>query len=147
MASLSVSISSLLCTPGKEAETFSLSTKVYDSTHRVRDWKLRLAQAYNAAGLSRKSTHPRCHRIDLPSCDDTVSIIHILSSTEVISSPYYPEQVVKSMPTPFNARGLLERYKDHVWMEKAQLERVSICKVGFRRLGMGKLQEVASVPL
>lgn len=141
MASPSVSISSLFCTPGKEAGTFSLSTKVYDPTHRFRNWRLRLAHAYIAAGLGPKLPPPKDPH------DATVRLLKIPNFTKVVPSRCYPGKVVKPMLPPLDARGLLERYKNHVWIENVPLERLSICKIGFKRLGVEELPEVFSVPL
>lgn len=62
----SVSISGLFCRPGSEAKTFKLSTISYDATHRVRNLKLRLAYAYQAAGLRLKPHRPRTPKYKLP---------------------------------------------------------------------------------
>ena len=140
MASPSVSISGLFCIPGKEAEALSLSTKVYDPTHRVRKWRLRLAHAYQAAGLSPGLRPPK-------PCDASVRLVKIPSSTEVIPGIWEPEKLRSRPLPPFDARGLVERYKDHLWVENAPLERVSICKIGLHRLGAKELQEDFSVPL
>ena len=140
MASPSVSISGLFCMPGKEAEAFSLSTKVYDPTHRVRKWRLRLAHAYQAAYLCPELRQPKPR-------DASVRLVHIPHSTEIIPSIWEPEKLRNRPLPPFDARGLLERYKDHLWVENAPLERVSICKIGLHRLGAKELQEDFSVPL
>ena len=153
MAPPSVSISGLFCSPGKEANTFSLHANVYDATHRVKNWKLRVAHAYQAAGLS---PGPRRHRDSstraamdelLESSAATICLMRIHHSTVVIPCHYDPGKVMNANFPPCDARGLLERYKDHLWVENAPLERVSICKIGLLRLGPKELQEDFSVPL
>ena len=153
MAPPCVSVSGLFCRPGKEAGTFKLGAKVYDATHRVRDWKLRIAHAYQAAGLSprpRRTRDPQARAAleeILGSYDATVCLVHMPCSTETVPWRKNPAKLVNPFLPPFDARGLLERYKDHVWIENAPLERVSICKMGFQRLGAKELQEVFSIPL
>ena len=149
MSPPSVSISSLLHKqPGKEAEAFKLSTLVHDPTHRLRNWKARLAHTLQAAGLSPKprATSPQM-RAALGAFDSIVCLVDIPFSTKVVPYKWDPEKLTHTRLYSFDARGLLERYKDHVWMENAPLERVSICKIGFRRLGAKELQEVVSIPL
>lgn len=149
----SVSISGLFCRPGREAKTHRLSTISYDATHRVRNLRLRLAHAYQAAGLSPKPRRPRDPQVQaalndtLGSSDAIVCLVKIPTSSKVIPSGRIPGKFKNSSLPPFDARGLLERYKDHVWMENAPLDRVSICKIGFRRMGAEELPEVDSVPL
>ena len=149
----SVSISSLFCTPGREAVALSLSAKIYDATHRVRNWKLGLIHAYRAAGLNPKSNSSRniqrraAIEEILDSYDSTVRLVRIPSSTEVTECKWNPRELVHPTLHSFDARGLLERYKDNVWIENAPLERVSICKIGFDRLRAKELHQVFSVPL
>ena len=153
MAPPSVSISSLFCTPGKEAVALGLGAKVYDATHRVRDWKVRLAHAYQAAGLSPGPKGPCDPQVraamneNLKSYDSTVRLMKICSSTEVAPCKWMPEKLVNPHLRSIDVRDILERYKDHVWIENAPLERASICKIGFDKLGAEELREVFSVPL
>ena len=139
IASPSVSISSLLCRLGREAEALTLSTKVYDPTHRVGNWKLRLAHAYQAAGLSPKQQQPKLR-------DYTVRLVKIPDAGG-IPCEWEPGKLKPRILPAFDARGLLERYKEHVWIENASLGRVSICKMGLPKAGVEKLPEVFSVPL
>lgn len=153
IAPTSVSISGLFCGPGREAKTHGLSTLSYDATHRVSNLRLRLAHAYRAAGLSPKPRHPHGHPAQpalqdiLGSCDTTVCLVKTPRSGKVMPSEWDPGRFKCLALPPFDARGLLERYKDHVWMENAPLDRVSICKLGLQKVETGKLPEVFSVPL
>ena len=153
MAPPSVSISGLFCSPGKEANTFSLHAKVYDATHGVKNWKIRVADAYQAAGLSpgprrqRDSSTKAAMDEFLESSAATICLMRIPRSTVVIPCHYDPGKVMNSNFPPCDARGLLERYKDHLWVENAPLERVSICRIGLLRLGAKELHEDFSVPL
>ena len=152
MAPPSVSISGLSCRPGTEAEAIFLNTRSYDATHRVRNLRLRLAHAYHAAGLSPK-TCPRDLQTQaatgeiLDSCDALVGLVKIYTRSKIAPSKRIPGKMIKVTPPPFDARGLLERYKDHVWMENVLLDRVSICKLGIHKADAGELLEVFSVPL
>ena len=150
MAPPSVSISGLFCKPGREAQALSLGAKVYDATHRVRDWKVRVAHAYQAAGLSpglRLHHDFQTRAAMLDSSDATVSLMGIPNSGEVTRCKWMPSKLIHSLLPSVDARGLLERYKDHVWIENAPLERVSICEMGFHKAGPKELREVVSVPL
>ncbi len=153
MAPPSVSISSLFCTPGKEAVALRLTANVYDATHRVRDWKVRLAHAYQAAGLSPKPKGTYDPQVRaamneiLDSYDSTVRLVKIPDSTKATPCKWKPGKLINECLPSIDARGLLERYKDHVWIENAPLERVSICKMGLHRPGLEELPEVFSVPL
>ena len=153
MAPPNVSISRLFCRLDKDAKVGSLNTIVYDPTHILRDWKLRLAHTFRAAGLSPKQYAPRtCYMratLETPfnSSDATICLVKIPHSTEVIPCKWDPGKLRGLRLNAFDARGLLERYKDHVWIGNAPLERVSICKMGFHRLGAKELPEVFSVPL
>ena len=153
MAAPCVSVSSLFTRTYREAEALALSTKVYDATHRVRNWRLRLGHAYQAAGLSPGARLPRDYQMRaaikelMDTNDATVCLVTIPRSGEVTPSKWQPGKLKNSNLPPFDARSLLERYKDHVWIENAPLERVSICKFGFRKLGVEELPEVFSVPL
>ena len=153
IAPLSVSISGLFCTPGREAKTFTLSTISYDATHRVRNLKVGLAHAYQAAGLSPKPQRPRDPQAQaaiggiLGSSGTPVCLVKTPCSDKVIPSKRTPGKLRRSPRPTFNARGLLERYKDHVWMENAPLDRISICRLGISKRGVEELPEVFSVPL
>ena len=153
MASPCVSISGLFCSPGNEAKVLNLSTKVYDPTHRVRNWKLRLVHTYQAAVLSPKQYHPKelqkraAMKKLLASCDATVRLIHMPTSTEVAPCKWKPGKLIHPRLNFIDVRGLLERYKDHVWVENAPLESSSICRLGFHKLVAEELPEVLSVPL
>lgn len=154
MAPPGLSVSGLFCTPGKEAETLSLSAIVYDATHRVGDWKLRIAHAYRAAGFRPKSPlRPRDSQIRaatknfLDSSVGTVRLMQIHRSAELVPCKWKPEKLINPCLPSIDARGLLDRYKNHVWIENAPLERVSICKMGFQKPMAKELREVASVPL
>ena len=154
IASTSVSISGLFCTPGWEAKTRSLSTLPYDATHRVRNLKLGLAHAYQAAGLSPKRQPPRGPQAQAAidcvlgsSSGATVRLVKTPRLSKAIPSKRSPGKFRSTPLPPFDARGLLERYKDHVWMENAPLNRVSICKLGIHKCGVEELPEVFSVPL
>ena len=153
MAPASVSISGLYCQPGKEAKTFRLRTHSYDATHRVRNLKLRLAHAYQAAGLSPKTRHSRDLQVRaaiggiLGSSGATVSLVTTPQLNKVVPSKRAPGKFQHLQLPPFDARGLLERYKDHVWMENAPLDRISICRLGISKRGAEELPEVFSVPL
>ena len=150
MAAPCVSISSLFCKAAREAEALTLGTKVYDATHRVIDWRLRLAQAYRAAGLSPRARLFRDYQMRVAMeefSDTTVRLVTIPRSGKVTPSKWKPGKLKNSNLPPFDARSLLERYKDHVWIQNVPLERVSICKFGFRKLGVEELPEVFSVPL
>ena len=153
IAPLSVSISGLFCKPGMEVKTRNLSTISYDATHRVRNLKLGLAHAYQAAGLSPKSQRPRDPQARaaiggiLGSSGAMVRLVKTPYSSKVIPSKLKPGKFVRAPLPPFDARGLLERYKDHVWMENAPLDRISICRLGISKRGAEELPEVFSVPL
>ena len=153
MAPPSVSISSLFCGPGMEARAWTLSTISYDTTHRVRNLKLRLAHAYQAAGLGQKPCDPHDSQAQaaikdiLGSSDATVCLVKTPRSSKAIPSKRFPGKIRGAPLPPFDVRGLLERYKDHVWMENAPLDRVSICKIGLWKMGAEELPEVFSVPL
>ena len=153
MAPLRVSISGLFCTSGREARTRSLSTISYNATHRIRDLRLRLAHSYQAAGLSPEPRRPgdtqaRAATTEiLGSYDATVCLVNDYDSSKVIPSKRIPGKLKSLSSPPFDARSLLERYKDHVWMENVPLDRVSICKLGLRKVETGELPEVFSVPL
>ena len=153
MAPPSVSISRLFCRLDKDAKVASLNTIVYDPTHILRDWSLRLAHTFRAAGLSPKRHAPRTRYIGAALenpfgfSDATICLLKIPRSTEVIPCKWNPGRFTSPRLYSFDARGLLERYKNHVWIENAPLERVSICKIGLQRLGVKELPEVVSVPL
>ena len=153
MAPPRVSISSLFCKPGSEANTIRLSTTSYDATHRVRNLKLRLAHAYQTAGLSPKQHHDYDPKAQadmaeiLRSCDAIICLVKIIDASNVVPSIRFPGKLHRLPLQPFDARGLLERYRDHVWMENAPLDRVSICKLGIGKRGAEELPEVFSVPL
>lgn len=150
MAAPCVSVSSLFCRAGREAESLTLSTKVYDATHRVINWKLRLAQTYQAAGLSPRARPSRDYHMQVAIkefWDTTVRLVTIPRSGEVTPSKWNAGKLKNSYLPPFDARSLLERYKDHVSIQNIPLERVSICKLGFQKLEMKELPEVVSVPL
>ncbi|KAK0514717.1 hypothetical protein JMJ35_003334 [Cladonia borealis] len=152
-ASPSVSIASLFCQPGKEAEAVNLSAIVYDATHRVRDWKVRIANAYQAAGLSPKQHYSKRSQKQAVmnrlwgSYDATICLMRVPSSKETVPCPRDPGKMMSPRRDSFDARGLMERYKNHVWIENAPLERVSICKMRFHKLEVEELPEVFSVPL
>lgn len=153
MAPASVSISSLFCRFGREAKTKNLSAISYDTMHRVRNIKRQLTHAYQAAGLSPKPLRPRDTQVRaatteaLGSYDATIRLVTIRNSDKVVPSKRVPGKLRGLLSPPFDARGLLERYKDHVWMENAPLDRVSICKLGIDKHGAKGLPEVFSVPL
>ena len=152
MASPSVSISSLFYNPDKAAKAFGLSTIVYDPTHRIRNWVLRLRPTCQAAGLSPKPDYHYDLQVRaaiakrVGSYDATVRLLSMPSSTKVVPCKWDPGKLMK-VTQSFDARGLLERYKEHIWIENAPLERVSICKLGFHGRGLEELPEVFSVPL
>lgn len=83
----------------------------------------------------------------LGSSDATVRLVNNPSSSKVVPSGRIPGKFKNSSLPLFDARGLLERYKDHVWMENAPLDRVSICKIGIHKHSVEELPEVDSVPL
>ena len=153
MAPPRVSICSLFTRPGMEAKAFRLSAIPSDPTHRFSNINRQLTHAYQAAGLSPKarlSSDPQVRaaiKETLGSCGATVSLVKIPRLDKPVPSNKYPGKLVNQSLPPFDARGLLERYKDHVWMGNAPLERVSICKIGFHRMGAEELPEVFSVPL
>ncbi len=48
-----------------------------------------------------------------------------------------------------DARGILDRYEDQLWMEKARAEKIAICKMGARKIEVdgvvvGEAYEVAA---
>ena len=153
MAAPRVSIRSLFTRPGMEAKTFRLSALPYDATHRFSNINWQLTHAYQAAGLSPKARRPPDPQVraaikeTLGSYGATIRLVTIPKLDETVPSNKYPGKLVNQYPPPFDARGLLEQYKDHVWMENAPLDRVSICKLGIGKHGAEKLPEVFSVPL
>ena len=147
------SIYSLFTRPGREAKALGLSAISYDATHRLSNIKRQLTHAYQAAGLSPKprlSSDPQVRaaiKETLGSYGATIRLVTIPHLDKPGPSYNYPGKLANQYPPPFDARGLLERYKDHVWMENAPLDRVSICKMGICKRGVEELSEVFSVPL
>ena len=153
MAAPGVSVSGLFCPHGREAEAFRLSARSYDATHRFSNINRHLTHAYQAAGLSHpasRSPDPQVRaatKETLGSHGATVRLVSIPKLDKPVPSNKYPGKLANQYLPPFDARGLLEQYKDHVWMENAPLDRVSICKLGIGKRGAEKLPEVFSIPL
>ena len=153
MALPRVSICSLFTRTGMEAKAFRLSAIPSDPTHRFGNINRQLTHAYQAAGLSPKACRfpdPQVRaaiRETLGSNGVTVCLVTIPKLDKAIPSKKYPGKFINQHPPPFDARGLLEQYKDHVWMENTPLDRVSICKLGICKHGAEELSEVFSVPL
>ena len=91
-----VSISGLSCTPGMEARAFNLHAVSYDATHSVRNLKLQLAHAYQAAGLSPTPRRPRDTQVQaateeiLGSYDAIVCLLRIPRSNKIVPSERFP---------------------------------------------------------
>ena len=148
---LSITLSGLLCRPGVEAATLRLSVKASDPTHRLRHFLKSIRHAFIEGGLLNKND-PQYPNPD----EQPIAVMRLPYIGPIVRSKKWPTKVRTKPPPKIDARPLLERYKDEVWVEGARLEKLSLCQMGLQReitRARGsvdpqmKLNEISSVPL
>ena len=148
---LRVTLSGLVAHPLRNQDIMArtLVAQCHDPTSRVNHLCNNLAIIFEAAGLYNPSS-----RILRRSLGHAVCLIQtgLIPPSKLVPSHHHPGKLEGEAPLEIDSRDLVRTFKDFIWADNIRLEKLSICRLGFKnrihQQGLGaQLLEACSVSL
>ena len=133
---LRVTLSGLVANPVRNQDIMARTfvAKCHDPTFRLNHLCNNLAIIFEAAGLYNPSLSRRLQKLlGLPLSGVCLIQTSLIPSSKLVPSRHQPGRLKGEERPEVDSQELVRTFKDFVWADNIRLERLSICRLGFRK--------------